>query len=300
MNILNKTLIKIIPILPKFLVKSFSKRYVAGTTNTDVLKVIKELNLKQQYATVDILGEHTTSTNECTHITNSYIQLLHEIKNKKLDCNVSIKPSHIGSDINYSTVLNNFKKILEATIELKNFLRIDMESSKLTDTTIKLYNELKKVSPDIGIVLQAYLHRTIDDMSALDPGSNIRLCKGIYKESDEIAYKSYKNINSNFLKLLEMAFKRGVYVGIATHDKVLIKKCFKLIDDMNIGSNNFEFQYLHGVPMTDMIKTFKEKKYKVRTYVPFGENWYEYSIRRIKENPKIASYVIKNIFTKTN
>ena len=97
-----------------------------------------------------------------------------------------------------------------------------------------------------------------------------------------------------------MAFKRGVYVGIATHDKVLIKNCFKLIDDMNIGSNNFEFQYLHGVPMSDMIKTFKEKKYKVRTYVPFGENWYEYSIRRIKENPKIASYVIKNIFTKTN
>ena len=139
-------------------------------------------------------------------------------------------------------------------------------------------------------------NRIENDIKELPQGSNIRLCKGIYKEKEDIAYKQYEDINNNFLKLLQIAFKRNIYVGIASHDKALIKNCFKLIKKMNINPNNFEFQYLHGVPMSDMIKIFKEKKYKVRAYVPFGENWYEYSIRRIKENPKIASYIIKNIF----
>ena len=173
-----------------------------------------------------------------------------------------------------------------------------MESSKLTDTTISLYNDLQKISKNLGIVIQAYLFRSENDIKNLKSGSNIRLCKGIYKESEEIAYQSYNQINDNFIKLLKIAFENDIYVGIATHDEKLIHSAIKLINEMNIPLDRFEFQYLYGVPMNNIIKKYKEKSYKIRVYVPFGESWYEYSIRRIKENPKIASYVIKNIFSK--
>ena len=133
----------------------------------------------------------------------------------------------------------------------------------------------------------------------LSKNSNIRLCKGIYKESEDIAYQDYHNINKNYIKILKTAFKKGIYVGIATHDKVLIERCIKIIEEKNITKNKFEFQYLYGVPKNKTIDIYKEKGFKIRSYIPFGEDWYDYSIRRIKENPKIASYVIKNILSKT-
>ena len=298
MDFINKTIIKIIPFLPKSVIRLFSKKYVAGTTNKEVIKTIKNLNFQQQSVTVDILGEHTNVLHECDNITNKYIELLYHIDKNNLNCNLSIKPSHIGADISYSTALHNFKKILKTASELENFIRIDMENSQLTDMTLKLYKDLKNISQNIGIVIQAYLHRSKKDILNLDKGANIRICKGIYNESSNIAYKDYNDINNNFLDLLRSAFENNIYVGIATHDKNLLTKCFKLIKDMNVNTDNFEFQYLHGVPMDDIIKIYKVKKYKIRAYVPFGDNWYEYSIRRIKENPKIASYIIKNIFLK--
>ena len=173
-----------------------------------------------------------------------------------------------------------------------------MESSKLTDTTIKLYKDLKSISNNIGVVFQAYLHRTENDILKLSKDSNIRLCKGIYKESEDIAYQDYQDINKNYIKVLKTVFKKGIYVGIATHDKGLIEKCIKIIEEKNIKKNKFEFQYLYGVPMNKPIDIYKENDFKIRSYIPFGEDWYDYSIRRIKENPKIASYVIKNILSK--
>ena len=298
MNFLNKTIVSLLPLLPKSIVKIFSKKYVAGTTDNEALNVVEKLNQNNQFATIDILGEHTQNREESLDIVSNYINLLEKIDTRRLNCNLSIKPSHIGSDINYNMVFNNFKSILETASQFNNFIRIDMENSKLTDTTIKLYNDLQSISPNIGIVFQAYLHRTENDINNLSKHSNIRLCKGIYKESSDIAYQGYEDINENYLKLLELAFKKEIYVGIATHDKQLIHSSINLIDRMGINNNMFEFQYLYGVPMKDIIRIYHEKNFKARSYVPFGKEWYDYSIRRIKENPLIASYVIKNNFSK--
>ena len=298
MEFINKIIISLIPFLPRSIVQVFSKKYVAGTDNAQALNAVIELNKEGQDATIDILGEHTATTENCTNITNKYINLLQEIENKKLTCNLSIKPSHIGADISYQIVFENFKKILKIADSYNNFIRIDMENSKLTDMSIKLYKELKSISNNIGIVFQAYLHRTEDDILKLSENSNIRICKGIYKESEDIAYQDYHDINKNYIKALKTAFKKGIYVGIATHDKELIERCIKIIEERNIAKNKFEFQYLYGVPMNKTIDTYKKKGFKIRSYIPFGKDWYDYSIRRIKENPKIASYVIKNILSK--
>ena len=219
MNLMNKMIISCIPFLPKSIVQIFSKKYVAGINNIQVLQVIKKINTDNQYATVDILGEHTSSIQNCKNIANQYIELLQEIDNKKLNCNLSIKPSHIGADISYEVVFENFKEILKIADSYNNFIRIDMESSKLTKTTIRLYKDLKLISNNIGIVFQAYLYRTQDDILNLPENSNVRLCKGIYKELDNIAYQDHDKINKNYIKILKSIFKKNIYVGIATHDK---------------------------------------------------------------------------------
>lgn len=296
MIIFNKLIILIIPLIPKRLIKIIAKKYIAGTTLKEAVNAIKNLNSLGQKVTLDILGEHTKSIEECNNITDDYIRILKEINKSKLDCNISVKPSHIGSDINSNIVLENFSKIQGAANKFDNFIRLDMESSKITDLTIEVYNNLLKKSSNIGIVIQAYLYRSMKDIGNLKKNTNIRLCKGIYNESPEIAIKDAQEINNNYIKLLNYAFDRNIFVGIASHDEELIKRCIELIKNRNISNNSFEFQYLYGVPMNKMLKIYQSNNFAVRAYVPYGANWYDYSVRRIKENPKIASYVLKNIF----
>ena len=296
MIIFNKLIILILPLIPKRLIKIIAKKYIAGTTLEEAVNTIKNLNSIGQKVTLDILGEHTKSIEECNDITDNYIRILKEINKSKLDCNISVKPSHIGSDINSNIVLENFSKIQGAANKFDNFIRLDMESSKITDLTIEVYNNLLKKSSNIGIVIQAYLYRSMKDIGNLKKNTNIRLCKGIYNESPEIAIKDAQEINNNYIKLLNYAFDRNIFVGIASHDEELIKRCIELIKNRNISNNSFEFQYLYGVPMNKMLKIYQSNNFAVRAYVPYGANWYDYSVRRIKENPKIASYVLKNIF----
>ena len=296
MNIFNKVIIIFIPYLPKWIIKLIANKYIAGTTIKDAILVIKHLNNKGESATLDILGEHTKNKNECIIITNKYVEILNQIDKNNLDCNISIKPSHIGSDLDTKLLRDNFRKIQKHASNFNNFIRIDMEDSSLTELTLSLCDKLYNKNTNIGTVIQAYLHRSESDINLLRKNINIRLCKGIYNEDDTIAFKNPEEINDNYIKLLEIAFKKNIYVGIATHDKTLIKRCLDLIKNKNISNKNFEFQYLYGVPMEDMISIYKKNNYKVRAYVPFGINWYDYSIRRIKENPKIATYVIKNLF----
>ena len=295
-KIINIIIIYLIPIVPKSIIKIFAKDYVAGTTIKESLQIVKKLNNQNLSVTLDILGEHTKSKSECFEITNNYKEILEKINNNNLDCNISIKPSHIGTDINSNLFKNNLQSILDQAIKYDNFVRIDMENSKLTDTSINAYKSLK--NNNIGIVFQAYLYRTEDDINKLDVKSNIRLCKGIYNESPQIAIKDPDKININYLKLLKNALSNNIYVGIASHDKKLIKQSLAIIDEMKVDKNKFEFQMLYGVPMQSVINDLLNKNYKVRIYVPFGINWYDYSIRRIKENPNISRYVIKNFFLK--
>ena len=294
--ILNKLIILTIPLLPKFFVKIFANKYVAGIKTSEAIDIVKKLNQNNLSCTLDILGEHTKSKNESNAIASKYVDIFEQLGQNKLDCNISVKPSHIGSDVNSKVLSNNIKKLIDAAKKNNNFLRIDMEDSNLTDLSISIYRENFEKKSHIGIVLQAYLKRTEKDIENLDSFSNIRLCKGIYNEDKSISFKNPIDINKNYLKLLNKALEKNIYVGIATHDQKLIKSCLKIIESKKINKKNVEFQMLYGVPMDSTIKKLMSQNFKIRIYVPYGKNWYEYSIRRIKENPNISKYIIKNLF----
>ena len=294
--LLNKTIIYLIPLLPKFFVKIFANKYVAGVKTSNALKIVNRLNKKGLACTLDILGEHTKDSNEATAITNKYSDILNKITINNLDCNISIKPSHIGSDISSKNFNNNIKKLISTAEEKNNFVRIDMEDSKLTQLTLNTYKDNIEHKDYLGIVLQAYLLRSKNDLESLSEKSNIRLCKGIYNEDKSIAIKDPELINKNYIQLLNIAFSKKIYVGIATHDKKLINDSLEIIKNNKIDRNQFEFQMLHGVPMNETIESLLKNNYKVRIYVPYGRNWYDYSIRRIKENPNISKYIIQNLF----
>jgi len=297
-NIINKIIAHCVPILPKPIIKKVAMQYVAGEDSKDALSVIKKINNNGFSTTLDILGEHTMEILACDSISNEYINLLNQIDENKLDCNLSIKPTHIGLNINKKILKNNFSKILEVAQKQNNFIRIDMENSSTTTETIALYKHLKNSFTNVGIVFQAYLFRTEDDLNSYinNKGSNIRLCKGIYNEDRKISFKGYEEINENYLKLLKIAFENKIYVGIATHDFKLLEGAYKLIKELNVSKHMFEFQVLYGVPMSYWFTLHKKNNYKVRIYVPYGKEWYDYSIRRLKENPNIAGYILKNIF----
>ena len=294
--LLNKTIIYLIPLLPKFFVKIFANKYVAGVKTSNALKIVNKLNKMGLACTLDILGEHTKDSNEATAITNKYNDILNKITINNLDCNISVKPSHIGSDISSKNFNNNIKKLISTAKKKNNFIRIDMEDSKLTQLTLNTYKDNIEHKDYLGIVLQAYLLRSKNDMESLSEKSNIRLCKGIYNEDKSIAIKDPELINKNYIQLLNIAFAKKIYVGIATHDKKLINDSLEIIKNNKIDRNQFEFQMLYGVPMNETIESLLKNNYKVRVYVPYGRNWYDYSIRRIKENPNISKYIIQNLF----
>ena len=297
-SIFNQFIIKITPLLPLWIVWKIAGRYVAGKSIAGALDVVGQLNAKGYSATVDILGELTKSETEADHITNEYIAIYDEISKQELDCNISIKPSHIGQDISKDTLQTNLDKLLSKAEETHNFLRIDMESSAVTDDTISLFKSCYEKYEQVGTVLQAYLYRSEKDLESLaQNGSfNFRLCKGIYKESPSIAIQRRRKINSNFMKLLRFAFKNKIYVGIATHDLDILKSTYKLIEELNVQSDAFEFQVLYGVPMSGWLQNHLKNNFKVRVYVPYGIDWYAYSTRRLKENPNIAGYILKDMF----
>jgi len=297
-SIFNQFIIKITPLLPLWIVWKIAGRYVAGESIADALVVIRQLNEKGYSATVDILGEHTKTESEADEITRDYLNIYDKISQQSLNCNISIKPSHIGLDISDEILQINLDKLLLKAEETNNFLRIDMENSTVTDNTISLYKSCRTKYKNVGTVFQAYLYRTRTDLEQLSQNGsfNFRLCKGIYKEPAAIAIQGRRKINSNFLKLLRFAFEKGIYVGIATHDLALLESAYTLISELNVSTDKFEFQVLYGVPMSGWLEKHLKNNFKVRVYIPFGIDWYAYSIRRLKENPNIAGYILKDLF----
>ena len=287
-----------IPILPKWFIKFFSNSYVAGETIEEVLDHIKTINDNGFSTTVDILGEYVTDVETSFKITNDYCELYDRINQLSLDCNLSIKPTHLGLDLSLEIALKNFEAIVYKALENSNFLRLDMESSLHTDNTFTIYDHCKNIYPNVGVVLQAYLKRSIKDAEKLaGPGFSARICKGIYKEKSDIAYQNQNEIRDNFLRLVEIMIQKKAYACYATHDQHLIDRIIKIINARKLNTDQFEFQVLYGVPMDGRLEELTNNGYKVRVYVPFGSEWYEYSLRRLKENPDIVGYVIKNIFS---
>ena len=299
MSLLNKIIINTIPILPKKVVKVIADKYVAGQSIDEAINKTEYINSKDYEVTIDLLGEHIQELSEVNNITNIYLNLLKKINENNLLSNISVKPTHIGLDISKDIFRENAFKLVEKANELNNFIRFDMENSFTTDATIETFKEIQKSYSNVGTVFQAYLKRTFSDLENLmDRKINFRLCKGIYNEDSQIAYKTYDEINANYLKIAELAFKNENYIGLATHDLSLTQKLYDLIDKHNVSSQNFEFQILYGVPMKGWLKRHLKNNFKVRVYLPYGPQWYEYSIRRLKENPNIAKYVAKSIFSK--
>jgi|TARA_B110000438_G_scaffold80597_1_gene80546 proline dehydrogenase len=296
MKLINYLIIQIIPFLPKIFVRLVASPYIAGITDDEMLTNVKKLNNKGYDVAIDILGEHVSTKEEATEITKRYANLYDRIALQDLNANLSIKLTHIGQDLGYDLVEHNLMTLVSAAKKHNNFLRLDMENSPYTSETINLYKKAFENYSNVGIVLQAYMHRSMDDINTLSNEMfNVRICKGIYIENENIAYSDYQKIRDNYIELVQRALIKGSYVGIASHDEYLIDKLYTWIKKNKISTSKYEFQILHGVPMEKKLQQLIKEGNKVRVYVPYGDNWYDYSIRRLKENPKMAGYIIKNL-----
>lgn len=298
----NKMIAAMLPYFPKKLIWIFSKRYIAGESVADAIRVSKELNKEGIKVTIDILGEFIKNLDEAEKNKVEYLELIDTIEKEKIDGNYSLKPTMFGLLLDKEVCYQHIREIVAKAASYNNFIRVDMEDSPCTDMEIELYRKLKAEFPkNVGLVVQAYLKRTLSDLENLmdihskEIPLNYRLCKGIYVEPAAIAYKKYEEINQHFLEDLEFMMKNGVYPGIATHDKPLVEGAYKLIEKFNVPKNMYEFQMLYGVT-PELRKSIVTKGHIMRVYVPYGKQWFGYSTRRLKENPKMASLIIKALF----
>ena len=301
---LNKIIAAILPLMPQQLVWIFSKRYIAGKTLDEAIKIAENLNKEGNVTTIDLLGEFITDISQAEKNRDEYLEIIDRVEKSDVVGNYSLKPTMFGLLIDKDKCYSYIRDIVVKAVEYNNFIRIDMEDSQCVDLEIELFRKLKKEFPkNVGLVLQAYLKRTMQDIKDMqdmhtdDNPINYRLCKGIYVEPAEIAYKKYEEINEHFLKDLEYMFQQGIYPGIATHDEKLVDGAYELIKKYNVPNDKFEFQMLYGVT-PGLRKSILNKGYKMRIYTPFGEKWFAYSTRRLKENPKMAQEIIKALFVR--
>jgi proline dehydrogenase len=291
-TILDRAIVRALPAVPRQVVRRLSSRYIAGTTLAEACEVVRELNAQGKEATLDVLGEEVTLREEAIGLRDAYRRALDTIEEDGLRSNVSVKLTALGLKLDRGLCLADLTAVVEEAARFGNFVRIDMEDSSTTSETLALYREIREGGHDnLGVVLHAALKRTLTDIGALaDLRPNVRVCKGIYVEPPEIAFREDETIRLNFLDALEALFDVGSYVGIATHDDWLIGEALALVERRGLGREDYEFQMLLGV-RPELGDELVREGHRLRIYVPFGRRWYEYSIRRLQENPKIAGYV---------
>jgi proline dehydrogenase len=289
--LLDRAIVRLLPAVPKPVVRRISERYIAGTDLEDACRVVKRLNEAGKMATIDVLGEEITKREEALEIAREYDRVFEAIAHEGLDSNVSVKLTGLGLKLGYEFCRNNLTALVRAEAG-SNFVRIDMEDSSCTDDTLEIFRALRAEGLDnVGIVLQAALRRTLDDVATLAaPGVNVRLCKGIYVEPPELAFQEFQEVRDNFVHALDELLEAGAYVGIATHDEWLVSEALGLLERHGRGRDEYEFQMLLGVrePLGDRLV---RDGHRLRIYVPYGRHWYSYSLRRLQENPKIAGYI---------
>ncbi len=296
MQALNKLVVAALPLIPRPMVRLIAGRYIAGETLADAVKTVRALNAEGACATLDVLGEDISTREEAVESRNRSIEVLRTVDREKLDSNLSIKLTSLGLKLDTGFCTENVCEILKVAAGLGTFVRFDMEDHTCTTDTIEIFRNLHRSFPRTGIVLQAYLRRTEEDARRLiAEKTNFRLCKGIYREPAEIAFKERGEIQQNYLKLLRLMLAGGCYVGIATHDSVLVNSATEMIREFGLRTDQYEFQMLLGV-RPELRRKLVADGHKVRLYVPFGEHWYGYSTRRFKENPEIAGYVFRALF----
>ena len=287
-----------LPAVPKPVVRRISERYIAGESLDDAVRVVRRLNVEGKLATIDVLGEEIANPDEARAIANAYRDALDAFDRERIDSNISVKPTALGLKLGYDVCRENFEELV-AHAAGRGFVRIDMEDASTTDDTLRLYRELRAAGHDnVGVVLQARLKRTVEDVRALaELKPNIRLCKGIYIERPEIAYRDYDAVRANFVQALEELWNGGSYVGVATHDEYLLEQAQRGALTRGLGREDFEFQMLLGVRPA-LGDTLVRQGHRLRIYTPFGRDWYEYSLRRLQENPRIAGYIAADTFNR--
>jgi len=280
--LLDRALVRLLPAVPKPVVQLFSSRYIAGSTLADAVGVVRRLNAEGMLATIDVLGEEITHAGEARAIARAYLDVFDAIEREQLDANVSVKLTSLGLKLSYDLCKENILEVLAQG----RFVRIDMEDSTTTDATLRLYRELREAGRDnVGIVLQAYLRRTLDDVGALaDLKPNVRLCKGIYVEPPSLSYSGADSVRTSFVQCLDTLLEAGAYVAAATHDEKLIGEALR--------RDVPELQMLLGV-REERARELVADGRRVRIYVPFGEQWYAYSLRRLQENPAMATTIAR-------
>jgi proline dehydrogenase len=300
MELLNKLIATTLPWFPKSIVGYLSRHYIAGASVDDAVQVARGLTDEGCCVTMDVLGENIKNTSEANEFARQYLELLDRIEMEKLNANVSVKPTQMGMALDMEVCRNNYRQIIEKAAGYGNFVRIDMEDTPYTDKTLNLHQEMAELFPgSTGVVIQSYLRRTANDCKErLIPASaHLRLCKGIYREPVELAFQSREDIRNSFLDNLKDLLSAGNYVGIATHDEYLVDGALKIISNLDLSKDKYEFQMLLGV-MPGLRNRILNDGHKLRVYVPFGEAWFAYSTRRLEENPSLVNHFIKGLFRK--
>jgi proline dehydrogenase len=285
---IDSAITRVLPAVPRQVVRRLSAPYIAGPTLDDALRVVRRLNAEGKTATIDVLGEEVVTASEATEIRSAYHRVLERVEEDGLDANVSVKLTGLGLELDEELARLNLEAVVADANVRGNFVRIDMEDSSTTDATLRFYRELSAAGyENLGVVLQACLRRTVSDVPGL---ANVRICKGIYAEPLSVAFHDPDEIRGSFLATLDALLDQGSYVAIATHDEQLIRGSLERIAARGLSSDEVEFQMLLGVRAARGDELVRAG-HRLRVYVPYGTHWYEYSLRRLQENPKIAGYV---------
>lgn len=285
----------LLPLVPRKLVGVFARQYIAGETLSHAVDTIRELNNRKIRATLDFLGEDPKKRSDSLKAVETYKDVINAIHDNRLQSGISLKPSQMGLKLDRDFCFENISTLVREAADKEVFVRIDMEDVSLKADTISLFLELNKTYDNVGIVMQAYLRAGMDDINRMiTHGANVRLCKGAYYwEDKQTVYKDMTVINSSYAYLLEKLLAAGCFTGIATHDEKLVFEALKIIDKTGLSTDRYEFQMLYGVT-EDLRQMLLNMGHPVRVYVPFGRDWFAYSIRRLKENPRMIGYILEN------
>jgi len=289
-SLFDRAIVRVLPAVPRAVVERLSSRYIAGSSLADAQRVVAELNEQGKMATVDVLGEEITQSFEAEAIAGEYVAALEAFERDGLDANVSVKPTGLGLKLDYDLCKRNVERVIAAAEPTNRFVRIDMEDSTTTDDTLRLFRELRDEGHGrVGPVLQASLKRTVADSESLASAS-VRLCKGIYVEPESIQFRDDGAVRTSFVRALETLLDGDCYAAIATHDEWLVDRALELVRERSLTPEKYEFQMLLGI-RAELGDRLVAEGHRLRIYVPYGRQWYEYSLRRLKENPKVAGYI---------
>jgi proline dehydrogenase len=290
--LLDRAIVRVLPAIPRPVVRRLSQRYIAGPTLADACRAVSELNASGKMATIDVLGEEITSRAEAKALLAEYEDVFETIEREGLDSNVSVKLTGLGLKLDRDFCRDNIAELVREAARRGNFVRIDMEDASTTTETLGIYRDLREQGLDnVGVVLQAYMKRTLADIADIaDLRPNVRVCKGIYVESAEVAFQEFETVRMNFVEAVKALLEVGAYVAVATHDDWVMGEALALVEERELAEEEYEFQMLLGV-RSELGDELVREGHRLRLYVPFGRQWYEYSLRRLQENPKIAGYV---------